>query len=164
MCKFCSDDCTRKNIRDQIIEGLLDGDTVEHLLQEKELNLDKAITTCRAQEAARSSGQRWPPPHVNLCTSRPSSDTPTLRDSRSLNHAQGVELASIRVVDNNVQHTTSHATIARKLATSRGYAEAANTSLVRPTTEPSLPYPTWSAGRLHNTIHGNCEALPSTEI
>ena len=52
-CKFCSDNCTQKNIRDQIIEGLLDGDTVEHLLQEKDLTLDKAITTCRAQEAAK---------------------------------------------------------------------------------------------------------------
>ena len=52
-CKFCSDNCTQKNIRDQIIEGLLDSDTVEHLLQEKDLTLDKAITTCRAQEAAK---------------------------------------------------------------------------------------------------------------
>ena len=52
-CKFCSDNCTQKNIRDQLIEGLLDGDTVEHLLQEKDLTLDKAITTCRAQEAAK---------------------------------------------------------------------------------------------------------------
>lgn len=25
-CKFCSDNCTQKNIRDQIIKGLLDGD------------------------------------------------------------------------------------------------------------------------------------------
>ncbi len=52
-CTFCSDNCTQKNIRDQIIEGLLDGDTVEHLLQEKDLTLDKAISTCRAQEAAK---------------------------------------------------------------------------------------------------------------
>ena len=52
-CIFCSDDCTPKNIRNQIIEGLWDGDTVEHLLQKKDLTLDKAITACRAQEAAK---------------------------------------------------------------------------------------------------------------
>ena len=54
-CKFCSDNCTTKNIRDQIIEGLRDGDTIEHLLQETDLNLDKTITTCRAQEAAKEA-------------------------------------------------------------------------------------------------------------
>ena len=31
-CKFCSDACMQKSIRDQIIEGLRDGDTVEDLL------------------------------------------------------------------------------------------------------------------------------------
>ena len=35
-CNFCSNNCTRKNIRDQIIEGILDGGTVEDLLQEKD--------------------------------------------------------------------------------------------------------------------------------
>ena len=29
---FCSDQCAKKNIRDQIIEGLIDKDTIEHLL------------------------------------------------------------------------------------------------------------------------------------
>ena len=32
--KFCSENCTQTNVRDQIIEGLLDGETIEHLLQE----------------------------------------------------------------------------------------------------------------------------------
>ena len=31
-CKFCNDDCTQKNIRDQIITGLADGEAVEDLL------------------------------------------------------------------------------------------------------------------------------------
>ena len=31
-CKFCSESCTEKNIRDQIIEGVSNGDTVEDLL------------------------------------------------------------------------------------------------------------------------------------
>ena len=57
-CNFCSDQCTQKNIRDQVIEGLLDGDIAEELLKEKDLSLDKTITTCRAQEAAKkNSGQ-----------------------------------------------------------------------------------------------------------
>ena len=36
-CKFCSKECTDKNIRDQIIQGLLDGDTIEDLLKERDL-------------------------------------------------------------------------------------------------------------------------------
>ena len=52
-CNFCSNDCTRKNIRDQIIEGILNGDTVEDLLQEKDLTLDRAMQVCQAQEAAK---------------------------------------------------------------------------------------------------------------
>ena len=43
----------QKNIRDQIIEGLVDGDTVEDLLKEKDLTLETTIGKCRAQEAAR---------------------------------------------------------------------------------------------------------------
>ena len=40
-CNFCFNDCMQKNIRDQVIEGILDGDTVENLLQVKDLSLDK---------------------------------------------------------------------------------------------------------------------------
>ena len=36
-CKFCSTDCTEKNLCDQIMEGLLDGDIPETLLMEKSL-------------------------------------------------------------------------------------------------------------------------------
>lgn len=52
-CNFCSDACTNKNIRDQIIEGILDADTTEDLLQETDLTLAKAISKCQAQEAAK---------------------------------------------------------------------------------------------------------------
>ena len=52
-CNFCSNECIQKNIRDQLIERILDGDTVEDLLQIKDLNLDKAIQVCQAQEAAK---------------------------------------------------------------------------------------------------------------
>jgi len=52
-CNFCSDACIQKNIRDQIIEGLLDDDTIEDLLQETDLTLTKAVQKCQAQEAAK---------------------------------------------------------------------------------------------------------------
>ena len=52
-CNYCSDTCTQKHIRDQIIEGLLDGDTVEDLLQEADLTLPKAISVCQVREAAK---------------------------------------------------------------------------------------------------------------
>ena len=44
-CNFCSEECIKKNIHDQIIEGLLDDDTVEHLLRQHELTLAATITT-----------------------------------------------------------------------------------------------------------------------
>ena len=51
--KFCSDACMQKSIhdqiiegRDQIIEGLIDGDTVEDLLQEADLTLITTIANC----------------------------------------------------------------------------------------------------------------------
>ena len=46
-------DCMQKNIRNQVIEGILDGDTVEDLLQVKDLSLDKIIQICQAQEATK---------------------------------------------------------------------------------------------------------------
>ena len=46
-------DCIQKNIRDQIIEGLREDDTVEDLLQVKDLILATAITKCQGQEAAK---------------------------------------------------------------------------------------------------------------
>ena len=45
----------QKNIRDQIIEGLRDGDTVESLLQEVDLTLTNTITKCRSKEAAKKN-------------------------------------------------------------------------------------------------------------
>ena len=42
-CKFFSDTYAQKSIRDQIIEGLIDGDTIEDLLQESDLMLPTTI-------------------------------------------------------------------------------------------------------------------------
>ena len=52
-CSFCDGACERKSIRDQIIEGILDGEMTEDLLRAKDLTLDTAISKCRAHEAAR---------------------------------------------------------------------------------------------------------------
>ena len=44
-CNICSNDCLQKALRDQVIEGLRDGD-IQELLQVKDLTLDQAITKC----------------------------------------------------------------------------------------------------------------------
>ena len=73
-CNFCSEACTQKNIRDQIIEGLLDGDTIETLLQETNLTLATTISKCQAQEAAKRQ-------RANL-TSQPSESIAALQRPR----------------------------------------------------------------------------------
>ena len=46
--------CTQKNSEGQIIEGILDSDTVEALLHETNLTLTKTVSSkCQAQEAAK---------------------------------------------------------------------------------------------------------------
>lgn len=54
-CNFCNNDCLKRAIRDQIIEGLQDGDTIQELLRAKDLTLDQAISKCRGMEAAKKS-------------------------------------------------------------------------------------------------------------
>ena len=68
-CKFCSDGCTQKSIQDQIIEGFLDGDTVEDLLKERDLTLSATISKCRAQEAAKQQrAEITNTPVENICS------------------------------------------------------------------------------------------------
>ena len=52
-CNYCSDECSNKALRDQIIEGLYDGDTVEQLLRERKLTIDGVISACRAHESTK---------------------------------------------------------------------------------------------------------------
>lgn len=52
-CKFCSESCVQKSIRDQIIKGLNDGDTTEYLLQESNLTLDTTIIKFQSREVAK---------------------------------------------------------------------------------------------------------------
>ena len=53
ICKYYSESCMQKSIRNQVIEALNDGDTVEDLLQESNLILGTTITKCQSREAAK---------------------------------------------------------------------------------------------------------------
>ena len=59
-CNFCSQECTNKNMRNQIIKGLRDADAIEQLLKVSKLDLATTISTCRAQEAAKKHELRSP--------------------------------------------------------------------------------------------------------
>ena len=52
-CNFCNNNCLQSNLRDQLVDGILDPDTVRDLLKEQNLTLEKAIDTGRAIEAAK---------------------------------------------------------------------------------------------------------------
>ena len=52
-CNFCDQNCANNNLRDQIVAGLADANTVEDLLKEKNLSLNTAISKCQASEAAK---------------------------------------------------------------------------------------------------------------
>ena len=54
-CNFCNNDCLQKALRDQIIEGLSDGEAIQELLQIQDLTLDAAVTKCCGLEAAKRS-------------------------------------------------------------------------------------------------------------
>ena len=56
-CNFYSNECVQKAIRDQIIEGLQDGEFIQELLQARDLSLDQSIIKCRSLEAAKRSRQ-----------------------------------------------------------------------------------------------------------
>ena len=57
-CKFCTEECLQKHIRDQIIEGLVDGDTIDDLLKEKDLALDTASQSAEHRKLPGSNGQK----------------------------------------------------------------------------------------------------------
>ena len=64
--QYCTDACVSKVLRDQIIEGLQDGDTVEELLRQKKLSLEQTIQICRAHESARHQREEIKGSHVAL--------------------------------------------------------------------------------------------------
>ena len=56
-CSYCSDIRVNNALCDQIIEGLLDDDTVEKLLRQKILTFERTVQICRAHEAAKQQRQ-----------------------------------------------------------------------------------------------------------
>ena len=101
----------QKNIRDQIIEGILDGDTVEDLLQIKDLTLDKAIQVCQAQEAANKQHANMIGIHhesvpMHLARNHPATqhlDTQLLAQDVGTDYTKAVEL--------DAQHLVFHVTV-----------------------------------------------------
>ena len=53
--RLCSYTCAQNGICDQIIEGLIDGNTIEGLLREVDLILTTTIAKCRSCEATREN-------------------------------------------------------------------------------------------------------------
>ena len=51
-CEFC-EKCEDSLIRDCMVVGLIDGDTVERLLVKRNISLQKTIELCRAEETAK---------------------------------------------------------------------------------------------------------------
>ena len=71
-CNFCNNDCLQKALRDQIIEGLLDGEIIQELMREKTLTLEDTITKCRALESAKKSRCNiQKSPDINRLPARP---------------------------------------------------------------------------------------------
>ena len=76
-CKFCSDVCMHKGVRDQIIEGLSDGDTIEDLLQMSNLTLQAAVEKCRSREAAKKDcSEITHPPEIVAAIQKPQQTPP----------------------------------------------------------------------------------------
>ena len=108
-------------MRDQIIEGLIDADTIEQLLKESGLDLgldlEKTISTCRAQEAAKkqrveitSTSIREP---VDVYAVRRQGQSQ--RPARLCPGCQGNVTSYMTVAVRIAQHSTSPATHARRL-------------------------------------------------
>lgn len=81
-CNFCNGECQQKAIRDQIIEGLHDGEAIQELLQAQDLTLDQAITKCRGLEAAkRSTTEIKGQSEINLVQTKPIDRTTYIPDA-----------------------------------------------------------------------------------
>lgn len=80
-CNFCDNNCLQSSLRDQLVEGVIDIDTVQDLLKEQNLTLEKAINTCRAMEAAKKEL------HPRPCTSSSALDSALSESVNALNSA-----------------------------------------------------------------------------
>ena len=128
-CNFCSDACAQKGIRDQIIECLLDGQTVEDLLKEKDLTLASTVSKCRAHEAAKRQRQEITGGSQELGVQKHSGEHALFpnRPHLPLNRlAQDVGHHSTQEAASSAQPSAWYATRATRLATSPKYANHAS--------------------------------------
>ena len=102
---------------------------MEDLLAEKDLTLEKTVTKCRAQEAAKRQRAEMAGTGGAAIQAIRRYQTPTYTDSKTppttrwARHAKDAVLAHIRVAVGSVRHSMPHATRATKSATSHGYVE-----------------------------------------
>ena len=111
-----------KNICDQLIEGILDGDTVKDLLQLKDLTLDKAIQVCQAQEAAKKQRSKMIGIHQESVAAIRNPQTQARNHLVTLHivtqePAQAVVANYTWVVEHDAQHSTSPVTFVANWAT-----------------------------------------------
>ena len=81
-CSYCLDACINNALRDQIIEGLQDGDTAEELLHQKALTLAKTIQICRAHEAAKHQREEIKRNDITIAATSTYKFKPLLQDCR----------------------------------------------------------------------------------
>ena len=146
-CNFCSDACTSKNIRDQIIDGLLDADTTEDLLQEADLTLAKAVSKCQAQEAAKKQRAHLHNYNPEVAALRKPQDQHPRPPTST---CQAVVLQPTQPAGPSAQLTIKPALTAKKLAILQRFAEARLGTMVplppqppRLTPEDYLTFATW---------------------
>ncbi len=80
-CNFCNNDCLQKAIRDQIIEGLQDGESIQELLQMRDPTLDNTVAKCRGLESAKKSRQDIQ--HMSTVNAVRTTATPTSNPART---------------------------------------------------------------------------------
>ena len=165
---FVVKNAPKKSIRDQIVEGLLDGDTVEDLLKEPNLTLEATISKCRAQEAAK---QQRAESQVSRVATQPS--------KRYTNHSQhisnnvhqttpvlGVAPHITKVVDNSAQHSTLPIITVTKLGTLHGSAAAdpINKHPPPPTTHQQVPHTSHQQQPTANIVYASPLANQQTHL
>ena len=86
-CNYCTamTHVSTKALRDQIIEGLRDGDTVEELLRQKQLTIETTPRIGRAHESARQQREEIKSNPTNSANNA----THTKRNSHMQTHGEG---------------------------------------------------------------------------
>ena len=134
-CKFCSDEYIQKSIRDQIVEGLMDGDTVEDLLKESDLTLE-ATTYAVHKRQPNNSVQKSLAHHLATRPSKLSTDPPQqVNNAHRPAHVPGVDHHTTKEVGNDALHSMSPVVTVTNLATSPASvgADASNKHPLPPT-------------------------------